>query len=101
MKTLYVAGSKHPGIYQIMQDIRRKHSFPSNAKCVRNWVQQCRTCIKDKRIKNTKLIPELLNVSEWDMEPEDAIQIYLHPELPPIEGYENNITLLDVFSRCA
>ena len=36
---------------------------------------------------------------EWDLGPEDALQIDLLPNLPPSGGYENVITALDVFSR--
>ena len=36
---------------------------------------------------------------EWDLGPEDALQIDLSPNLPPSGGYENVITALDVFSR--
>ena len=36
---------------------------------------------------------------EWDLGPEDALQIDLLPNLPPSGGYENIITALDVFSR--
>ena len=36
---------------------------------------------------------------EWDLGPEDAMQIDLLPNLPPSAGYENIITAMDVFSR--
>ena len=36
---------------------------------------------------------------EWDLGPEDALQVDLLPNLPPSGGYENIITALDVFSR--
>ena len=62
-------------------------------------VQGCETCIKDKKIKNTSITPELLNLPEWDLDPKDALQIDLLPNLPPSGGYENIITTLDVFSR--
>ena len=38
---------------------------------------------------------------EWDLGPEDLMQIDLLPELPPSGGYENIITAIDVFSRYA
>ena len=65
----------------------------------KNWVQGCEICIKDKRIANASITPELLNLPEWDLGPEDALQIDLLPNLPPSGGYENIITALDVFSR--
>ena len=36
---------------------------------------------------------------EWDLGPEDAMQIDLMPNLPPSGGYENVLTAIDVFSR--
>ena len=41
----------------------------------------------------------MLNTPEWDMGPEDALQIDVVPHLPPSGGYENIITAMDVFSR--
>ena len=36
---------------------------------------------------------------EWDLGPEEAMQIDLLPNLPPSGGYENIIIAMDVFSR--
>ena len=41
----------------------------------------------------------MLNLPEWDLGPEDTMQIDLLPKLPPRGGYENIITAMDVFSR--
>ena len=41
----------------------------------------------------------MLNLPEWDIGPQDAMQIDLLPNLPPSGGYENVITAMDVFSR--
>ena len=68
---------------------------------LKNWVQQFEACINEKRIIKIKLKLELLNVAEWDREPEDAIQKELLPDLPPSGGYENIVTARDVFSRDA
>ena len=73
--------------------------YPGIAKIVEKWVQGCEICIKDKRIPNSSIKPELLNLPEWDLGPEDARQIDLLPNLPPSGGYENIITAMDVFSR--
>ena len=51
------------------------------------------------RISNELITPELLNLPEWTLGPEDAMQIDLLPNLPPSGGYENIITAMDVFSR--
>ena len=101
LKSLHGTASIYLGKSQKIQEIRSKYYFPPFAKYVRNWVQQCETCIKDKGINNLKLSSELLNVPEWDMGPEDAMQIDLLLELPPSGGYENIVTTVDVFSRYA
>ena len=85
----------------MMQEIRQKYYFPSIATYVRNWVRDCEICIHDKRINNTRITPEIIHIPEWDLGPEDLMQIDLLPELPPSGGYENIITAIDVFSRYA
>ena len=85
----------------MMQETRQKYYFPSIAIYVRNWVRDCEICIQDKRINNTRITPELIQIPEWDLGPEDLMQIDLLPELLPSGGYENIITAIDVFSRYA
>ena len=99
LQSLHGTAHKHPGISKMLCEIRQKYYYPGIAKIVKKWVQGCETCIKDKRIKNPSITPELLNLPEWDLGPEDALQIDLLPNLPPSGGYENVITALDVFSR--
>ena len=84
-----------------MQEIRQKYYFPSIATYVRNRVRDCEICIQDKRISKTRITPELIHIPEWDLGPEDLMQIDLLPELPPSGGYENIITAIDVFSGYA
>ena len=85
----------------MMQEIRQKYYFPSIATYVRNWVRDCEICIPDKRINNTRITPEIIHIPEWDLGPEDLMQIDLLPELLPNGGYENIITAIDVFLRYA
>ena len=85
----------------MMQEIRQKYYFPSIATYVRNWVHDCEICIKDKRINNTRITPEIIHIPERDLGPEDFMEIDLLPELPPSGGFENVITAIDVFSRYA
>ena len=101
LQSLHGTAGKHPGISKMMQEIRQKYYFPSIATYVRNWVRACEICIQDKRINNTRITPELIHIPEWDLGPEDLMQIDLLPELPPSGGYENIITAIDVFSRYA
>ena len=101
LKSRHGTARKHPGISQMMEKIRRKYYFSSIVRYVRNWLQQCETCIEYKRINTLKLRPVILNVPECDMGPEPAMQIDLLPELPPSGVYENIVTALDVFSRYA
>ena len=43
--------------------------------------------------------PELLNCPEFDLGPEDTLQMDVVPILPPSGGYQHIITAMDVFSR--
>ena len=69
------------------------------AKYVKKWVEGCEHCARDQRVPNATITPELLNLPEWDLGPEDAMQIDVLPNLPPSGGYENVLTAIDVFSR--
>ena len=101
LQSLHGTAGKHPGISKMMQEICQKYYFLSIAPYVRNWVRDCEICIHDKRINNTRITPEIIHIPEWDLGPEDLMQIDLLPELPPSGGYENIITAIDVFSRYA
>ena len=101
LQSLHGTAGKHPGFSKMMQQIRQKYYFPSIATYDRNWVRDCEICIQDKRINNTRITPELIHIPEWDLGPEDLMQIDLLPELPPSGGYENIIMEIDVFSRYA
>ena len=101
IQSLHGTADKHPGISKMMQEIRQKYYFPSIATYVRNWVRDCEICIQDKCTNNTRIIPEIIHIPEWDRGPEDLMQMDLLPELPPSGGYENIITAKDVFSRYA
>ena len=61
--------------------------------------RRVRTMCQRQEIPNTTITPELLNLPEWDLGPEDAMQIDLLPNLPPSGGYENVLTAIDVFFR--
>ena len=74
-------------------EIRQKYYYLGIAKIGKKWVQGCEICIKDERIPNSSITTELLNLPEWDLGPEDAMQIDLLPNLPPSGGYENIKTL--------
>ena len=101
LQSLHGTAGKHPGISKMMQEIRQKYYFPSIATYVRNCVRDCEICIQDKRINNTRITPELIHITEWDLGPEDLMQIDLLLELQPSGGYENISTAIDVFSRYA
>ena len=99
LQSLHGTAGKHPGTSKMMQEFRQKYYFPSITTYVRNWVRDGELCIQDKRINNTRITPDLIHILEWDLGPEDLMQIDLMPELPPSGGYENIITAIDVFSR--
>ena len=99
LQSFHGTAHKHPGISKMLQEIRQRYYYPSTAKHVKRWVDLCEHCARDKRVPNTTITPELFNLSEWDLGPEDAMQIDLLPNLPPSGGYENVLTAVDVFSR--
>ena len=99
LESLHGKANKHPGISKMLIEIRQKYYYPGIAKIVKKWVQGCETCIKDKKIPNSSITPELLKLPEWDLGPEDAMQIDLLLNQPPSGGNENIITAKDVFSR--
>ena len=84
LESLHGKANRHPGIVKVLQEVRSKHFYPGIAKLVRKWVIGCPTCIKDKRISNNLITPELLTLPEWTLFPEDALQIALFTK-PPTE----------------
>ena len=99
LNALHGTAHKHPGISKMLQEIRQKYYYPGIAKHVKKWVEGCETCARDKRVPNNTITPELLNLPEWDLGPEDAMQIDLLPNLPTSGGYQTVMTAIDVFSR--
>ena len=56
-------------------------------------------CIQNKRINVDLLKTEPLNCPEWDLGPEDVLQMDILLNLPPSGGFDNIITAIDAFSR--
>ena len=99
LQDLYGHNSNHPGITKMTQETRQKYYYPCIAKYIKKWVSNCQTCIQTKRINNDLLRTELLNCPEWDLGPEDILQMDILPDLPPSGSYDHIITAIDVFSR--
>ena len=99
LQSLHGTAHKHLGISKMLQTIRQRYYYTSMAKHVKKSVEGCELCARDKRVPNATITPELLNLPEWDLGPEDAMQIDLLPNLPPSGGYEKVLTAVDVFSR--
>ena len=99
LQALHGHNSNHPGITKMIQEARQKYYYPCIAKYIKKWVTNCQICIQTKRINNDLLRTELLNCPEWDLGPEDILQMDILPNLPPIGGYDHIITAIDVFSR--
>ena len=59
----------------------------------------CGQCIKEWQIYRSLTRSPLQNLNEHITAPEDAMQIYLVPELPQSGVYEDILTVMDVFSR--
>ena len=99
LQALHGHNSNHPGITKMIQEARQKYYYPCMAKYIKKWVSNCQVCIQTKRIINNLLRTELLNCPEWDLGPEDILQMDILPNLPPSGGYDHIITAIDVFSR--
>ena len=99
LQALHGHNSNHPGITKMIQEVRQKHYYPCIAKYIKKWVSNCQICIQTKKINNDLLLKtELLNCTEWDLGPEDILQMDILPNLPS-GGYDHIITAIDVFSR--
>ena len=77
----------------------RKFYLEKCCKILLPWVEGCENCAKAKRVPNNALAPEMPNLPECDLGPEDAMQTYLFPNLPTSGGYQTLTTAIDVFSR--
>ena len=97
LQAIHGRSHRHPGILKLLQEIRQTYYYPGIAKHVKKWVQGCETCARDKRVPNNTITPEILNLSEWYLGPEDAMQIDLLPNLPASGGYQALMTAIDVF----
>ena len=64
LQAIHGTAHRHPGISKMLQEIRQKYYYPGLAKHVKKWVEGCKTCSKDKRVPNTIITPELLNLPE-------------------------------------
>ena len=85
LQSLHGTAHKHPGISKMLQEFRQRYYYPSMAKHVKKWVEGCEQGARDKRVPNATITPELLNLPEWDLGPEDAMQInfFRHAESSP------------------
>ena len=99
LQAIHGTTHRHPGISKMLQEIRQKYYYPGTAKHVKKLVEGCEICDKDKRVPNKVNTPELLNLPERDLGPEDAMQIDLLPNLPTSVGYQTVMTAIDAFSR--
>ena len=67
----------------MIQEASQKFYYPCIAKYIKKWVNNCQVCIQTKRINNDLLSTELPNCPEWDLGPEDILQMDILPNLPP------------------
>ena len=101
LNSLHGEAGKQFGISKKMQELNQKHHFQSIASYVRKCVKNCQIYVQDKRFDNSQITPELISILEWDLGPEDVMQLDVLPEIPPSRGYGNIITAKDVLSRYA
>ena len=83
LHALHGHNANHPEYTKMIQEARRKYYCSCIAKYIRIWVTNCQRCIQNKRINNDLLKFELLNCPEWDLGPEDTLQMDILPNLPP------------------
>ena len=99
LKAIHGQMGKHPGITKMIQECRSKYYYPGLAKRIKQWVMQCEDCIKYKRINNSQIRPKMINNTEHVLGPEDILEIDILPNLSISTGYQNIVTMIDVFSR--
>ena len=84
LQAIHCTAHRHPGISKMLQEIRKKYHYPGMAKHVKKWVEGCETCAREKRVPNNTITPELLNLPEWDLGPEDAIKLICYQIYRPV-----------------
>ena len=84
LQAIHGTAHRHPGISKMLQEIRKKYHYPGMAKHVKQWVEGCETCAREKRVPNNTITPELLNLPEWDLGPEDAIKLICYQIYRPV-----------------
>ena len=99
LKTIHGPMGKHPGITKMIQECRSKLYYLGLAKRIKQWVKQCEDCIKYKRSNNNQIRPKMINNTEHVLAPEDILEIDILPNLPNSAGYQNIVTMIDVFPR--
>ena len=102
LQAIHGTAHRHPGFSKMLQGIRQQYYYPGIAKHVKKWVEGCEICAKDKHVPKNAITPELLNLPEWDLGPEDAMQIDLLPNLPwrlASGRYQTVMTAIDFSSR--
>ena len=72
MQAIHGTAHRYPGFSKMLQQIRQKYYYPGIAKHVKKLKEGCETCARDKRVPNITIPPQLLNLPEWDLGPEDA-----------------------------
>ena len=84
----------------MIQEERKKDYYQCMAKYIKKWgVSNCQICIQTTCINNDLLRTELPNCPEWDLGPEDILQMDILSNFPPSGGFDQIITAIDVFSR--
>ena len=98
-KAIHGQMGKKTGITKMIQECRSKYYHPGLAKRIKQWVLKCEDCIKYKRISNKQIRPKFINKTENVLGPEDILEIDIITNLPNSAGYQNIVSMIDVFSR--
>ena len=83
LQPLHGTAGKQPGVSKMMLKIRQTFFLHSEHRSATGSVS-----VEDKSINNTRITPDLIHIPEWDLGPEDGLQVDLLPEVPPSGGWE-------------
>ena len=90
LQSLHGTAHKHHGISKMLQGIRQRYYYPSMAKHVKRWVDGCEQCARDKRVPNTTITPELLNLPNGTLDMKTPCKSTYSRIFPRAEGLKTS-----------
>ena len=90
LQSLHGTAHKHPVISKVLQEYRQRYYYPSMAKHVIKWVDGCEQCARDKRVPNTTITPELLNLPNGTLDLKVPCRSTYCRIFPQVEGMKTS-----------